>query len=190
MAAQPPTSTATPAPVSACRPKKNITWSKLSTAAPASARRTNRRSPSQAREPLVQQDDEDAVEEQDRRAQTISPPISSRKPKSAPRPGTSAPAVVAHQEAEREQQHIADEQAVDRLPHHHRVLADVDQQQHHQLAGEQHARAGRGDDAERQRDVEDAGEVGLEEMHHPERAEEGADAEPRPRAKQRRSTAK
>ncbi len=85
--------------------------------------------------------------------------------------------VVAHEVSETDHQQIADQEAVDRLAHDHRVLADIDEQQQHQLAGEQHGRARRGDDPERQRDIEDAGEIGLEEMHHAERAEERADAE-------------
>jgi hypothetical protein len=93
--------------------------------------------------------------------------------------------VVAHDEGEREQQHIAQQQAVDRLAHHHRVLADIQQQQQHQLAGEQHRRARRGDDAERQRDIENTGEIGLEEMHDPERAEKGAQPDPAAGAQQR-----
>ena len=75
-------------------------------------------------------------------------------------------AVMARQEGQRKQQQVADQKPVDRLAHHHRILADIDQEQQHQLAGEQHRRAWRGDDAERQGDVEDAGEIGFEEVHH------------------------
>ncbi len=86
-------------------------------------------------------------------------------------------AVNPHQRREREEKHVADEKTVDRLPHHHRVLADVNEQQQHELAAEQHCRAGRSNDAERQRDIHHAREVGFEEVHHAERAEEGSDAE-------------
>jgi hypothetical protein len=47
-------------------------------------------------------------------------------------------AVVSRQEGKREQKQIADQETVDRLPHHHRILTDIDEQQQHQLAGEQH----------------------------------------------------
>ena len=118
---------------------------------------------------------------------TIRAPISSRKPRSMARPGANSNEfVVAHHGRQRQQQQVADQQAVDRLAHHHGVLPDIDQEQQHQLAGEQHRRAGRRDDSERQRDIEAAGEIGLEKMHHPERAKECADAQPPAGAKQRR----
>ena len=92
--------------------------------------------------------------------------------------------MLPRQESEREQEEIADQKPIDRLPHHHRVLADVDEQQQHQLAGEQHRRARRGDDAERQGDIEDAREVGFEKVHDAERAEKGANADAVPRPEQ------
>ena len=92
---------------------------------------------------------------------------------------------MSHDESERKQQDIAEQKTVDRLPHHHRVFADIEEKQHHQLAGEQYGGARRRDDAERQRDVKYAGEIGLEEMHHPERGEEGAQPDTGARAQQR-----
>ena len=94
--------------------------------------------------------------------------------------------VAAHHRGERDHQQIADQQSVDRLADDLGVFADVDQQQQHQLAGEEDGRTRRCHNAGRQRDVEDAGEIGLDEVHHAERAEECADAEPMPRTKQRR----
>ena len=98
--------------------------------------------------------------------------------------GKRAGAVHPHQRGQREQEHVADQKPVDRLPHHHCVLADINEQQQHELAAEQHSRAGRGDDAERQRNIQHARKVSFEEVHDAERAEEGADAEPMPRPEQ------
>lgn len=134
---------------------------------------------------LVEQDDDDAIEEQDRRSPHHQRAHLVEEAEIGGAAGHERnQRVMTHDEGEREQQHVAEQQAVDRLAHHHRVLADVEQEQHHQLAGEQHGRARRGDDAERQRDVEDAGEIGLEKVHHPERAEEGAEPNPGARAQQ------
>ena len=56
---------------------------------------------------------------------------------------------------------------VDRLPHHHRIFADIKWQEHHQFAVTRTVEPG-DVTAEWQRDVKDAGEISLEEMHHPE----------------------
>jgi hypothetical protein len=48
---------------------------------------------------------------------------------------------MAHHKGEREQQDVAEQEAVDRLPHDNRILADIEEQQHHQLAGEEHRRS-------------------------------------------------
>ena len=140
-----------------------------------------------AAQPLVEQDNEDAVREQDQR-----PPdhqrahlVEEAEIGEAVR-GQRRRQMLAHHEGERKQQQVADQQAVDRLAHHPRILADIDQQQQHQLAGEQDGRAGRRDDAGGQGDVEGRGEIGLEEVHHPERAEERADPQPCTRAKEHR----
>jgi hypothetical protein len=135
---------------------------------------------------LVEQDDQDAVGKQDggaphhQRAHLvekaeIGDPLRSERDQH----------MEAHRKGEREQQQVADQEAVDRLARDAGVLADIDDQKQHQLAGEQHGRARRGHDAERQRNVEDAGEIGFEKMHHPERAEERPDADARTGAKQR-----
>jgi hypothetical protein len=93
--------------------------------------------------------------------------------------------MVPHQVGDHDHEDIADQQAVDRLAHHHRILVDIHQQQH-QLAGEQHRRPRRGHDPERQRHIGDAGEISLEKMHHAERAEEGTNADMRAQTEQGR----
>jgi hypothetical protein len=98
--------------------------------------------------------------------------------------------VRAHQQRHREHQHVAEQQAVDRLAHHLRILAHVEQQQQHQLAGKQHRRAGRRDHAKRQRHIEDGREIRLEEMRHAERAEEGAEADAMAQPQQHRQRGK
>jgi hypothetical protein len=92
--------------------------------------------------------------------------------------------MLPRQEGKREQEKIADQETVDRLAHHDRIFADIDKQQQHQLAGEQHRGSGRGDYAERQGDVDDAGQIGFEEVHHAERAEKRTDADAVTGAKQ------
>jgi hypothetical protein len=94
--------------------------------------------------------------------------------------------VLAHNEGKREQQDVAEQKAVDRLPHDNRILADIEEQQHHQLAGKEHRRARRADNIERQGNVENAGEIGLEEMHHPERAKKRTQADAGASAQQSR----
>ena len=92
--------------------------------------------------------------------------------------------MVPRQEGKREQKKIADQKTVDRLPHNDRVLADINEQQQHQLSGEQYRRARRGHDAEWQSDIDDAGQIGFKKVHHAERAEKGADADAVAGAKQ------
>jgi hypothetical protein len=136
---------------------------------------------------FVEQDHQNAIDEQDQRAPHHQGAHLVEKGKIGVAVRQHAfRAVAARDEGKREQQQIADQKAVDRLAHHHRVLADIDQQQQHQLAGEQHRRARRGDDAEGERHIDDAGQIGFEKMHHPERAEKGADADAVPGAKQAR----
>lgn len=135
---------------------------------------------------LVEQDHHNAVGKRDQRAPHHQRAHLVEKSEvgaafTAERCGT----MLAHQEGEREKQEIADQKAVDRLPHHHCVLADIDEKKQHQLAGEQHGRARRGNNSERQRNVEDRGEIGLEKMHHPERAEKRTDADAMACPKQR-----
>ena len=125
---------------------------------------------------LVQQNDDDAIEEQHRRTPHHQAAHLVEKAEIGGAVGAERNSqMLAHDEGEREQEYIADQQTVDRLAHHHRVLADIEQQQQHQLAGEQHGRTRRRDDAERQRDVENAGQIGFEEMHDAERAEKSAE---------------
>ncbi len=128
---------------------------------------------------LVDQDEQDAIDEQQRRAphHQRAHLVEKSEIRDPVRPQRDQ-AVMTHQRRERDHQEVADQQAIDRLADDLGVLADIDQQQQHQLSGEQDARSRRGDDAERKLDVEDAGEIGLDEMHHAERAKEGADAEP------------
>ena len=85
--------------------------------------------------------------------------------------------VEAHGEDQRHHQEIADQQPVDRLADGRRILADIDEEQHRELAGEEHDRTRRDDDAAGELQVEDRGEVGLEEVHRAEGAEDEADAE-------------
>ena len=92
--------------------------------------------------------------------------------------------VLPHDGDECKQQHVAKQESVDGLAHDNRILADVEQQQHHELAGKQHGGSRRGDNSERKRDVKNAGQVRLEEMHHPERAKECAQSDPRARSQQ------
>ena len=94
--------------------------------------------------------------------------------------------VEAHGEDQRHHQEIADEQPVDRLADGRRILADIDEEQHRELAGEEHDRAGRDDDAAGELQVEDRGEIGLEEVHRAEGAEDEADAEAVAQAEQAR----
>ena len=82
----------------------------------------------------------------------------------------------AQQQDQADRERIAQEEAVDRLPHRRRILLDVEEEKHDQLAGEQDGRAGR-KQPDRHRDVEYAGQIGLEKMHHAERAHEDADAD-------------
>ena len=122
---------------------------------------------------------------------TISAPISLRKAKSAARPGASATNVWWRiTKASANSENVAEQKAVDRLPHDNRILADIEEQQHHQLAGEEHRRARRADNVERQGDVKNAGEIGLEEMHHPERAKKCTQADAGAGAQQSRECQK
>ena len=93
--------------------------------------------------------------------------------------------VEAQQEAEGHDEHVADQQPVNGLAHHLGVLLDVEEEDHDELAREEHGGAGR-DQPEGQLDEEDGGEVGLEEVHHAEGADEDAHAERPPRPEQRR----
>jgi hypothetical protein len=81
-------------------------------------------------------------------------------------------------------QGIAKQQAINGLPDGRRILLDVKQQEHHQLAGKQHGGTGR-NHAERQGDVEDAGKVGFEKMHDAQRAHKDAEADAVPEPEER-----
>ena len=71
---------------------------------------------------------------------TINAPISLRKAKIGSAAGRKRDqCVVAHHEGKREQQDVAKQKTVDRLPHDNRILPDIEEQQHHQLAGKEHA---------------------------------------------------
>ena len=135
---------------------------------------------------LVEQDDEDRIDEEQGRAPHHQPAGLVEEGEIGDLPRHGHRVVQAEEQHRGHDQQVAEEQAVDRLAHDGRILADVDHQQHDQLAGEQHDRAGRDHEAAENGHVEHRGEIGLEEMHGAERGEEHADAEPVPQPEQGR----
>ena len=94
--------------------------------------------------------------------------------------------MVAQENHQPDEQDIAEKEAVDRLADDSSILADIEEEEHHQLAREEDHRTRRDDDAPRKLQVKDRGEVGLEEMHRPEGTEEHADAKPPAHPEERR----
>ena len=113
----------------------------VSTSAPVSASRASMRPARKARERSYSKI-MDAVGEQDQRAPHQRAHFVEKGEIGVAVRRQRLGAVMPRQEDQREQQQIADQKPVDRLAHHHRVLADINQEQQHQLAGEQHRRAG------------------------------------------------
>jgi hypothetical protein len=85
--------------------------------------------------------------------------------------------VLPQQKAERHRQEIAGEQTIDRLAHRCCVLLHIEEEDHHQLAGEQHGRSGR-NHAERQLHIKDRGKIGLDEVHDAEGRDKDPETQP------------
>ena len=94
---------------------------------------------------LVEQDDQDAVDEQNAGPPDHQHAHLIEEAEIGDAVGRERhQCVVPHQVGNHDDQDVADQEAVDRLAHDDRVLVDIDQQQQHQLAGEQHRRPRRG----------------------------------------------
>lgn len=88
---------------------------------------------------FVEQDDQDGVDEEQNRAPHHQPAhLVDEADVGKPAIGKRCDLMQAQDQHEPDHQGIAEQQAVDGLPDGRRILLDVEQQEHHQLAGKQH----------------------------------------------------